>query len=88
MFMGTDRVIDATKAVAMVEEDGVVIWIAPTTPGMVLRSEIFLDISAVPIGMPFGETVKYMLDVNTSMESLELDVVTMAHARDVDVAEE
>ena len=36
----------------------------------------------------FFLTFKYMLDANTSMESLELDVVTMAHARDVDVAEE
>ena len=54
----------------MVEKDMVAIQIPPTTPGTVLIYNIFLGISAVPIGILFRETVKHMLAVNAAMQSL------------------
>ena len=39
----------AKEEVSMVEEDVMAIQITPTTPGMVLTSEILIGISAVPI---------------------------------------
>ena len=43
----------SVKEVVEVEEDVVAIRIAPTTPGTVLISKIFLVISKVMIGMLF-----------------------------------
>ena len=69
--------------VAVVQEDMAIIRIVPTTPGTVLTSDIFLSISEVPIGMIFRETAKHMLAVNSVVQSLAVDVVTMLHAGDV-----
>ena len=94
-----EMVVDAFKATdvkeaveveeaAEVEEDTVKIRIAPTTPGTVLISNIFLGISSVPIGVLFKKEVENMLSVNTDMQSLVVNAVTMAHAGNVDMAEE
>ena len=56
--------------------------------GMVLKSEMFLIISAVPIGMPFRGMVEYMLSVNSAVEGLMVDAVTTAHAMYVAVVED
>ena len=57
MVVGTGKAIDATEAVAVVEEDTVAIRIAPTTHGMVLIFKIFIGISEVPIRVILRETV-------------------------------
>ena len=74
--------------VAVVQEDVAMIRIVPTTPGTVLTSDIFLSISAVPIGMLFRKTGGHMLAVNVSMQSLVSDAVTTVHAGNVAVAED
>ena len=74
--------------VADMEEEVVAIRIAPSKPGTVLTSEIFIRILAVPIGMLSREMVEHMLAVNTSMERTEADAVTAVHEGDVDVAED
>ena len=43
------------------------IWIAPATPGMVLTSEIFIGISAVPIGVPSRGAVKNMVAASAAV---------------------
>ena len=55
------------EPVAVVDADMLVIWIAPTTPRMVLTSKIFLGISAEPIGMPFREAVERMLFIKSDV---------------------
>ena len=72
----------------VVEEDMLVIRIAPTTPGTVFTSKILLGISVVPIWVLFRERVKHMLDVNASVEMLVVDAITTAHAGDVSVEED
>ena len=66
----------------------VAIRTAPTTPGTVLISEIFLWISEMPIGMLFRETAKHTLAVNPAVQRLVTDAVTTVHTGDVDVAED
>ena len=66
----------------------VTILIAPTTPGRMLISEIFLVISEVPIWIIFRETVKHMLDAHAAMKMLVTDVVIMLHAGGVSVVED
>ena len=66
MVVDSGKATDSTEEVYMeevdtVEEDVVVIQISPTTPGMVLISDRFLGISAVPIGVLFRETVEHIL---------------------------
>ena len=58
MVVDSGKATDTAEVVVMeevsvVEEILMVIRITPTTPGMVLISEIFLGISAVPIGVLF-----------------------------------
>ena len=66
VVIGAGKATDAMESMALeevsvVEEDVVEICITPTTPGMVLTSEIFLEISVVPIGMPFkGSGLSYV----------------------------
>ena len=78
--MADGKAADATKEVAVMEEDMLAIWIAPTTHVMVLISEIFIGISVVTIGIPFQGAVKHMLIFNAAVERLVLDVVITAHA--------
>ena len=63
---GTTEAV-AVEEVAMVEEEVLVIWIAPTTPGTVLTPKRFLRISVASIGMLFRETVKNILAVNIAV---------------------
>ena len=77
----------AVEEVTVVEEDGVAIRIAPTKPGMIFISWIFIGISEVPTGMLFRETVENMLAVNTSVLRLVLDPETAVHAGDMAMAE-
>ena len=58
MVMGTVKAKDTMEAVSMeevavVKEYMVEICISPITPGMLLKSNIFLGIAEVPIGRPF-----------------------------------
>ena len=84
MLVYSGRLKDATEAVYMeevtaVEEDVVEIMIAPTTPGTVLVFDIFLVISAVPIGILFRESVENILAINAVVKRLSPDVVTIVH---------
>ena len=76
------------EEMSMVEEEVVTIHIATTTTRMVLESEIFLVILAVPIGMPFRGAVEYMLAVNADAEKLVAESVATAHEGDVDMEED
>ena len=92
MVVGAGKSTDASEALAMEEvaageEDVVTIRIASTTYGMVLKSKIFLGISAVPIGMHLKGTVKHLLDINADVGRLVAEAVTAMHAGDVAVAE-
>ena len=78
----------AKEEVSMVEEDVMAIQITPTTPGMVLTSEILIGISSVPIWIAFMGKVNYMLAVNRSMERMVVDAVRTEHAGGVAVAED
>ena len=57
------------------------IRIAPKTPGTVFIFDIFIKISAVPIGMLFRDTVDHMLDANAAVQSMVEDVVTTVHGK-------
>ena len=66
MVVDSGKAIDvmdavAVEEVAMVEEEVVVLRIAPTTLVTVFIFKIFLGISAVPIGVPFRGTFEHML---------------------------
>ena len=65
---------------SIVEEDGVVIRIAPTTPETVLTSERILVISEVPSRILSRETFENMSTVNEVLERLVEDAVITAHA--------
>ena len=93
MVVDSGKATDSTEEVYMeevdtVEEDVVVIQISPTTPGMVLISDRFLGISAVPIGVLFRDTVKHLLVINIAVQRLVADAVTTVHAGWVGVAED
>ena len=91
--MNSVKVMEVMEAVSLeevatVEEDVMEIRIDPKTPGMVLISNRFISISAVPIGMLFRETVEIMLAANTAVQSLVAEAVTAVHAGNADVAED
>ena len=93
MVVDSGKAIDvmdavAVEEVAMVEEEVVVLRIAPTTLVTVLIFKIFLGISAVPIEVLFMKTFRHMLSVNTSVQRLVADVVRTVHAGDSSVAED
>ena len=66
----------------------VAIWIAPTTPGTILASEIFIRIPAVAIKILFKETVQHMSSVNVSFKRLAVEAVMISHSGDVAMLEE
>ena len=91
--MESGKATDVTEAAAMeemstVEEDVVVIWIAPTSHGTVLIYERFIGISAGPIGTLFRDTVEHMLDVNAAVKRLGEVVVTKVHVGEATVAKD
>ena len=78
MVVESGKSTDATEAVsvenvAAVKEDVVAIRIAPTTPGTVSKSKIFIGISEVPIRVLFRDTDKNMLSRNASLLSMVVD---------------
>ena len=88
LVVGNGKATDKTEAVAkekvvVVEEDVVAIRINHTTPGIVLKSKIFIGISEVTIGMICREKVKHMLAANAAVEGLVADMATTAHMGDV-----
>ena len=74
--MGSGKETGAAETVNVGEEDVVVIWISPTTPGTVL------------LGMTFRGMAENMSAVNTAVEGLVADALTKAHAWDVAMAED
>ena len=88
MVVGTVKATDATEAVAVEAVDVVAIQIAPTKPGTMLVSKVFIGISAVLIGMPLRCMVKHTPTVNVDVGGLGLHVVMAAHMEDVVVVED
>ena len=93
MVVESGKSTDATEAVsvehvAAVKEDVVAIRIAPTTPGTVSKSKIFIGISEVPIGVLFRETDKNMLSMNASLLSMVVDAETAVHVGCVSMVED
>ena len=88
MVVGTVKATDATEAVAVEAVDVVAIQIAPTKPGTMLVSKVFIGISAVLIGMPLRGMVKHTPTVNADVGGLGLHVVMTAHMEDLVVVED
>ena len=92
-MVDSDKATDTTELVAMkevtaVEEDTVATHITPTTPRTGLTFDIFLRISAVPIGMLVRETVGHMLAVNSAVQILVEDALMKVHVGDMSVAKD
>ena len=81
------EVVDVEE-VATVKEVVVAIHIIPKTPGIVLTSQIFIGISAVPFGVLFRKTPEHILSANIAVEIMVTDAVTMGHAGNVAMSED